>query len=118
MYCAGVFTANVYDEVTVRVTGITCDGLPGELTVIVPVYVPAGRLPALAATVRTAGAVPPEGVTESQLTWADVLTETENVGDAPVAPMFRFCQAGAGPFTTWVKLRALGETVTPFEVMV
>jgi hypothetical protein len=70
---------------------------PAETTVILPLYVPGARPPPLTSTLRLAGVVPPEGVTESQVPPDVVLALTVKVTAPPELVMATLAGAGAAP---------------------
>ena len=96
---------------TTRDTGIFSGVLvaPAETTVIRPLYVPGARPPPLASTLRLAGVVAPEGVTESQDPPEVVLALAVKLTAPPELVMATLIGAGAVPPLVCVKASENGD---------
>jgi hypothetical protein len=81
-----------------------------ETTLICPLYVPGVKPPPFAWTLRVAGVVPPEGVTDSQPPPDDVVAVAVKVAVPPELVVREMLTgAGGAPPVAWVKESVPGE---------
>jgi hypothetical protein len=105
---------SVSGAVTVSVTDTVCGLFDArvELTVTVPLYVPAARPVRFTDTLSDPGVVPVGGLTTSQPAGDDDADAVKRIAEPPPAVTPTVCAAGAEPPSAAVKLKTLVSSVS------